>query len=29
VTASCGLEPNKIVNYVEILEEAIKLSEFP
>lgn len=27
VTTSCGLEPNKKVNYVEILSEAIKLSE--
>ena len=27
VTASCGLEPNKVVNYVQILEEAILLSE--
>lgn len=27
VTASCGLEPNKKVNYVEILEEAIQLAE--
>lgn len=28
VTASCGLEPNKVVNYVEILSEAISLSNF-
>lgn len=27
VTASCGLEPHKVVNYVEILEEAINLSK--
>ena len=26
VTASCGLEPHKKVNYVEILEEAIQIS---
>lgn len=28
MTASCGFELNKIVNYVEILEEAILLSHF-
>lgn len=27
VTTSCGLEPNKKVNYVDILSEAIQLSE--
>lgn len=26
VTAGCGLEPNKVVNYVDILSEAIKMS---
>ena len=26
VTASCGLEPHKKVNYVEIFEEALQIS---
>jgi propionyl-CoA synthetase len=26
VTTSCGLEPNKKVNYVEILTEALEIS---
>lgn len=27
VTASCGLEPNKVVNYVEILQESLDLAK--
>lgn len=28
VSASCGLEPNKIVDYKEMLDEALKLAEY-
>jgi len=27
LTASCGFEPKKVINYKTILDEAIKLSE--